>query len=237
MRIVLIGYGKMGKTIHRLAEKQGHQVVHTIDANNLEDLKNIDSWTPDVAIEFTNPKSAVKNILSLIAHDIPVVCGTTGWLQDWNEVQRALNHSNTGFFYASNYSIGVNIFFHLNLHLAKLMNGRHRYKAGIKEIHHLQKLDSPSGTAITLAEGIINEHDSYESWMEAKSTKSVLGIEAIREEGIFGIHEIAYTSQIDTITIQHEAHSRDGFASGAIMAAEWIQGKKGIFGMKDLLAL
>jgi len=231
MKIALVGYGKMGKTIERLAIAKGHQVVYrsstTMSEGNLEDA--------DVAIEFSVPEAAVQNIKMCISMGIPVVSGTTGWLTSYDEIIKECENRNGSFIYASNFSIGVNLFFSLNSYLAKLMQPWNEYKVRMEEIHHTQKKDAPSGTAITLAETIMKQQGIKEWSLDNQSGK--FPIKAIREGDVKGTHIIQYESEIDTISISHEAHSRDGFAIGAILAAEWLKDKKGVYSMKDVLQI
>ncbi len=238
MKIALIGYGKMGKTLEQTALKRGHEVVLRLDVNNPEDFNRLHE--ADVAIEFTRPESAINNILKCFEQGVPVVCGTTGWLEKFNEVVTECSKTHGTFFYASNYSIGVNIFFEINRLLASMMNNYDMYDVKMEEIHHTQKLDAPSGTAITLAQGIIENIERKTKWvsnsenMEAVSEKEI-NITAKRIDPAPGTHIITYDSPIDSIEITHTAHSREGFATGAVVAAEWLVGKKGIFSMKDML--
>ncbi len=236
MKIALIGYGKMGKTIEKMAIEQGHEVVLKFDVDNFDEftVKNIKK--ADVAIEFTRPEGAAENIKKCIEAGVPVVCGTTGWLAEKEEVDALCIEKGSAFFYASNYSVGVNIFFALNKFLAKMMNDQPQYGLETEEIHHTQKLDAPSGTSITLAEGIIENIKGKKSWInQASKAKSKVPIISKRIEKVPGTHTINYQSAIDEIEIKHTAHSRAGFAGGAIQAAEWIIEKKGVFGMSDML--
>ncbi len=236
MNIALIGYGKMGKAIEAIAMEKGHQVILKIDINNIEELTSENLKKCDVAIEFTNPDNAVKNILQCFDAGIPVVCGTTGWLDSFEEVQQICKQKNATFLCASNFSIGVNIFFEINKYAASLMNQQEEYDVSIEEIHHTQKKDSPSGTAITLAEQIIQKIDRKSKWINNVS-RNVQELEIIskRIDPAPGTHKIKYTSAVDDIEIIHTAHNRQGFAKGAILAAEFLQDKKGIFTMKDVL--
>lgn len=237
MNIALIGYGKMGKAIENIAKERGHHIVLKCDSKNeltTDKLKNV-----SVAIEFSTPKTVLSNLDILIQNNIPAVVGTTGWNNQLNEVTQKVNNKKTGLVHASNFSIGVNIFFKLNKYLADLMNHHSDYQVSIDEIHHTQKLDAPSGTALTLAEGIINNHQEYTSSYceennEVKKDNS-LKIKAIREPEVPGTHSVKYTSNIDTITIEHIAKQRTGFALGAVVAAEWIVDKQGVFTMQDVL--
>lgn len=236
MRIVLIGYGKMGKEIERLAMARGHQISAKIDIENQNDLHAITNIDVDVAIEFSNPISACSNIMKCIEKQIPVVCGTTGWLDKKSEVEKATLSFNSTFFYASNYSIGVNLFFKLNKQLAKLMEAHLGYDIFINEIHHLEKKDSPSGTAITIAEGIMSQYTNKKKWVNNEIPgEDEIGIWSQRESTKSGTHTVKYISKVDQIEITHEAFSREGFALGAVIAAEWVIGKKGVLGMDDLL--
>ena len=232
MKIALFGYGKMGKTIEQIALQKGHTIVlKTSGKSSLE--KIIEA---DVAIDFSTPKAAASNIKFCLERQIPIVCGTTGWLDNYNEIINFCNKCNGAFIYASNFSIGVNIFFKMNEYLANLMKPWKEYQVSLEEIHHTEKLDTPSGTAITLAEDIIKNSDK-KSWNLKKVEKNNIKITAKRQTNVKGTHTINYQSEIDTISIQHEAHSREGFALGALIAAEWLVGKKGIFSMKDVLKL
>jgi 4-hydroxy-tetrahydrodipicolinate reductase len=240
MKIALIGYGKMGKTIESIAQERGHEIVARI--NSSTPLSDNDISLADVAIEFTRPELAVEHILHCTDRSVPVVVGTTAWHEKLDEIKKLIIEKNGTLLYASNFSIGVNIFFEINKRLAQLMEGKHEYKAGIDEIHHLQKLDAPSGTAITLAEGIMNNNEDYFSWVlgEEKAphtTEGQLGITSFRQPDVPGTHVITYESDIDTISIKHEAHNRKGFALGAVVAAEWLHDKKGVFTMNDVLNL
>ncbi|MDZ7876910.1 MAG: 4-hydroxy-tetrahydrodipicolinate reductase [Saprospiraceae bacterium] len=234
MKIALIGYGKMGKTLERVAVSRGHEIVLKIDVNNPQDFDKLRA--ADVAIEFTRPESAVSNLEKCIAAGVPVVCGTTGWLAEYERISALCKARKTGFFYASNYSIGVNIFFEINRRLADMMNGYDMYDVSMEEIHHTQKLDAPSGTAITLAEGIFDHLPRKTNWVcNTEGSPSDLTITAKRIDPAPGTHIVRYDSPIDSIEITHTAHSREGFATGAVVAAEWLFGKKGVFSMKDLL--
>jgi 4-hydroxy-tetrahydrodipicolinate reductase len=239
MKIALIGYGKMGKTIENIATLRGHVIVLRLDVNNPEDFDKLSD--ADVAIEFTRPESAVGNLEKCIAAGVPVVCGTTGWLKHFDHIAALTKAKESAFFYASNYSIGVNIFFEINKRLAEMMNSQPQYDVKMEEIHHTQKLDAPSGTAITLAEGIFQNIERKTNWVctaennpHDASEKDIL-ITAKRIDPAPGTHTVTYESAIDTIEITHTAHSREGFATGAVLAAEWLYGKKGIFSMKDML--
>ncbi len=232
MKIALLGYGKMGKTLEKLSAEHGHKIVYIKDADR-EEGKFLDA---DVAIEFSTPGSAVENITLCFTNDIPVVSGTTGWLDQWDHVINICEKRNGSFIYASNFSIGVNLFFNLNEHLSKLMQPWKQYEASIREIHHVEKLDAPSGTAISLAEGVL-KHSGKSEWELESNDHQKLNISAERIADVKGTHEVVFSSEIDKLTIKHEAHSRDGFAHGALLAAQWLIGKKGVFSMKDVLEL
>ena len=234
MKIALIGYGKMGKAIEALAPQ--HEIVLKIDKDNA------DNWTldqlakADVAIEFSMPETVFDNLVKCFEAGVPVVCGTTGWLKRREELEKICNEKNGGFFYASNFSIGVNIFFQLNKILAKMMNQHTQYNIEMEEIHHTQKLDAPSGTAITLAEGILENMDRKKGWVKEQTIfEHEIPIQSKRIDKVPGTHSINYSSPFDDIEIIHTAHSREGFARGAIQAAEWMIKKQGIYGMEDLL--
>ncbi len=237
MNIAIIGYGKMGKEIARIAELRSHQIGLIIDIDNKEDLSTGKLSRNDVAIEFSSPKSAYHNIAACLKAGIPVVSGTTGWLDRWDDVARIAAETETGLFYASNFSIGVNILFALNTYLAEIMNSFPQYDVSLEEIHHIHKLDAPSGTAITLADQITEKLSSRNSWSLQKGNPKDIFIDAKREGEINGYHKVTYDSDIDTITISHNAKSREGFGTGAVLAAEYIKGKKGIHSMKDMLNL
>ena len=236
MKIALIGYGKMGKTIDQLAQAAGHEVVLRIDVGNHADLNPENLSAADVAIEFTRPESAFNNIVACLENGVPVVSGTTGWLDRLEDAKQLVEKYQGGLFYASNYSIGVNIFFAVNKYLAKLMRRYNQYDIEMEEIHHTQKLDAPSGTAITLAEGILGALSHKQSWVnEASKAEDELSIISKRIDKVPGTHTISYDCPIDNITITHTAHSREGFARGALSAAEWMVGKQGFYGMEDML--
>ncbi len=236
LKIGLIGFGKMGKIIEKLAIQKHHEIVLRVSRTNSIDLNIQNLGFLDVAIEFTAPHSAVDNLLKLANNKVPTICGTTGWLDQYDEVCDAFNQNNTPFLYASNFSIGVNVFFEINKKLSNLMNGFSSYEIDILESHHLEKKDAPSGTAITIAEQVIQNIDRKSSWLNAQpENANQLPIISKREAGVKGYHEVNYSSSIDKISIQHEAYSREGFASGALMAAEWIQDKKGIFSFGDMM--
>ena len=234
MKIALIGYGKMGKTIENIAVQRGHEIILRLDINNPEDFKRLAE--ANVAIEFTRPESATDNLKHCIAAKVPVVCGTTGWLEHFDTVSELCRKNNSAFFYASNYSIGVNIFFEINRRLASMMNNYPMYDVRMEETHHTQKLDAPSGTAITLANSILENVARKTKWVsDTEGSASDINITAKRIDPAPGTHIVTYDSAIDTIEITHTAHSREGFATGAVLAAEWIFGKKGVFSMKDML--
>ncbi|RMA64844.1 4-hydroxy-tetrahydrodipicolinate reductase [Ulvibacter antarcticus] len=232
MKIALLGYGKMGKTIERLASERGHTIVYKKTSSASEG----ELHKADAAIDFSTPETAEKNILLGLETGIPVISGTTGWLEAFQKITKFCQDRNGSFIYASNFSVGVNLFFQLNEQLATVMNSWPEYKVSIEEIHHTQKKDAPSGTAITVAEGII-KHSEKKKWTLNEGDPDAIEIKARRIDDVKGTHSVYYTSEIDTISIKHEAHSRDGFAIGAIMAAEWILDKKGIFTMKDVLEI
>jgi 4-hydroxy-tetrahydrodipicolinate reductase len=238
MNIALIGYGKMGKTIEKIALERNHTIVLKIDIENAADLTPQNLKKADVAIDFSIPDSAYSNILKCFEAMVPVVCGTTGWLDKMDEVLSIAKSGNNGFFYASNYSVGVNIFFKLNQYLAKMMSKFENYQVSMEEVHHIHKLDAPSGTAITLAEGIIDNIENKKDWkLDMPSETSSIGIKAIRKDEVPGIHRIKYDSEVDFIHIEHSAKSRQGFALGAVLAAEYMPGKTGYHTMEDLLNL
>ncbi|MDB9960742.1 4-hydroxy-tetrahydrodipicolinate reductase [Oceanihabitans sp.] len=230
MRIALLGYGKMGKTIEQIALQRGHSIV--IKANHGDEY---DITEADIAIDFSIPKAAYKNISHCLTHNVPVISGTTGWLEHYDQAVALCQAEKGAFIYASNFSLGVNIFFELNRTLAKMMNTLKEYKVSIEEIHHTQKLDAPSGTAITLANDIIKAHSNYSSWRLNESADQTIGITSKRIEDVPGTHTINYNSDVDAININHIAHNRQGFALGAVIAAEWLLGKTGVFTMKDVL--
>ncbi len=238
MKIALIGYGKMGKAIEEIALQKGHEIVLKIDADNQHEFNADNLNKADVAIEFTGPHSAVQNLKKCFDYGVGVVSGSTGWLEQWDEVKNYCESKNGSFIYASNFSIGVNLFFELNTYLAKLMNDHKEYDVMLEEIHHTQKKDAPSGTAITLAEQVLQHISSKTGWRnEETNNKNELSIISKRIDPAPGTHVIKYTSEIDDIEIIHTAHSRKGFAGGAVRAAEFLNGKKGIYTMKDVLSL
>lgn len=232
MKIALLGYGKMGRIIEEKAIQRGHEIIYKKESKGtFEGLEKA-----DVAIDFSVPIAAVTNIRACLDLNIPVISGTTGWLEEYENVVKECKEKQGAFLYGSNFSLGVNIFFELNAHLAKIMANFKDYNVSMEEIHHTQKLDAPSGTAITLAQGVI-ENSEYTSWTLDKAEEKEISITAIRQDSVPGTHSVFYDSPIDQIEIKHTAHSRDGFALGAVIAAEWIIGKKGVFSMKDVLNL
>jgi 4-hydroxy-tetrahydrodipicolinate reductase len=236
MKILLLGYGKMGKTIEQIALNRGHEIAGRIDVNNHADLDGLGKDDVDVAIEFSSPEAALDNVRDCLKRGWPVVCGTTGWLEHRTEIEELCRQKHGAFFYASNYSIGVNLFFRLNKLLARFMNGYPTYHVSMTEVHHTEKKDAPSGTAITLAEGIIEQIPAKKRWLnDADSQPDAVMIESLREGTVPGTHVVRYDSDVDTIEIKHVAYSRQGFALGALTAGEWLVGKEGVFGMEDLL--
>ena len=236
MNILLMGYGKMGQAIEKIAKSKGHHISGRITSGNTEQL-NKDVWdTTDVVIEFSSPEAAAKNIQLCLENNKPVVSGTTGWLREKPKIESLCKKMNGTFFYASNFSIGVNIFFRVNRYLAQIMEQNPQYDVSMKEIHHTEKKDSPSGTAITLAEGIMSEINRKTSWSEVEGAgDEMIKITSEREGQVPGTHIVRYDSEIDTIEIKHEAHSRQGFAVGAVLVAEWIKDKKGVLSMENFL--
>ena len=232
MKIALLGYGKMGQVIEKIALQRGHEiVVRKAIGDSFDGLENA-----TVAIDFSAPDAAVENISTALNLGIPVISGTTGWLHDYDKMVQLCNEKNSAFISSSNFSLGVNIFFELNSYLAKIMSKFEDYKVGIEEIHHTQKLDAPSGTAISLAKGVI-ENSNYTNWTLENPKSDDILIEAKRIENVPGTHTVAYNSNIDLIEIKHLAHNREGFALGAVIAAEWIVGKHGVYTMKDVLEI
>ncbi len=226
----------MGHAIEAIALKRGHKIAGTIDRDNTDDLKKFNSSNTDVAIEFSQPESAFQNIKYCLENNIPILSGTTGWLSKKEEVSQLCKNNKGTFFYASNYSIGVNLFFHLNEQLAQLMADQSEYEATIDEIHHTQKKDAPSGTAISLAEGIIDNNSKKENWLLDKESSESITIHAHRVNDVPGTHTVKYSSALDDIEIKHTAHSREGFAMGALMVSEWLPKQKGLLSMKDFLS-
>ena len=233
MKIALVGYGKMGQIIDKIAQTRGHEIVARLNESpTLENLNN-----PDVVIEFSSPESAFGNIKFCLEQGIPVVCGTTGWLEKKSEIEKICIENNSAFLYGSNFSLGVNLFFALNEKLAQLMKPfNNDYDCQLEEIHHIHKLDKPSGTAISLAEDIISNSD-FEKWKLDDTLGKELGIRAVREEEVPGTHIVTYRSEVDEIEIKHTAFNRNGFALGAVIASEWIIGRKGNFSVKEVLGL
>jgi len=236
VKIALVGYGKMGKEIEKIARDRGHEIVAIIDIDNIQDFDSPGFLSADVAIEFTRPETAVGNFLKCFERNVPVVAGTTGWLQQMNKIKAACENEGKTFFYASNYSIGVNVFFAVNKYLARVMDQFPSYDVRMEEIHHIHKLDSPSGTGITLAEGILENIDRKTRWEDTDQAvpAEVLAIHSMREGEVPGIHSVIYESEADVISIKHDAKSRKGFALGAVVAAEFTKGKKGFLTMNDI---
>ena len=230
MKIALLGYGKMGKEIEKISIERGHSISVIIDKE--DDVKSLIG--SDVAINFSTPSSAVSNIKLALDSSIPIISGTTGWLENYNEIVEYSKNTKTSFMYASNYSLGVNLFFELNKKLTSLLNKHDQYKIALQEIHHTEKIDKPSGTALTLAEDIIKGTD-YKDWSFKNNTNKTIKMESVRENNVPGTHKVKYDSEIDSIEITHTAHSRKGFALGAVVAAEWIIDKKGVFTMSDVI--
>jgi len=231
MKIALVGYGKMGKIIDEIATQRNHEIVARLNESPTSGNLN----NADVVIEFSNPEVAFNNIKTCLENNIPVICGTTGWLDQKPEIEKIAAENNTAFLYGSNFSLGVNLFFALNEKLANLMKNFPEYNVQLEEIHHTHKKDAPSGTAISLAEGIIKNDQRFEGWKLEETKEKELGIFAIREDEVPGTHSVFYKSSVDEIEIKHTAYSRNGFALGAVIAAEWIKGKTGNFSMKDVL--
>lgn len=231
MNIALLGYGKMGKTIEQIALKRGHKIVLTVD----KDDEGYDITKADVAIDFSIPMVAFQNISNCINNGVPVISGTTGWLEHFDKAVAMCHEKQGAFIYASNFSLGVNIFFELNKTLAKMMRALNQYHVSMEEIHHTQKLDAPSGTAISLANGIIANNNNYEAWKLDEAAEKTIPITAKRIADVPGTHTVTYQSDVDTISIEHVAHTREGFALGAVIAAEWLVGKTGVFTMNDVL--
>jgi 4-hydroxy-tetrahydrodipicolinate reductase len=238
MKIALFGYGKMGHEIEKIAVERGHEIIAIIDKDNYNDIQSGAFRSAQAAIEFTTPETAFDNVVACLLLGVPVVSGTTGWHNRVDEAKRICEEKQGTFFYASNYSLGVNIFFHINRELARIMGHFTGYNVSMKEIHHMQKKDAPSGTAITLAEDIIKQISRVLKWVDGDSVADdEIGIKSIREGNVPGTHVVAYDSDADTILIKHEAKSRKGFALGAVIAAEFIAGKKGIYTMSDILGV
>ena len=237
MKIALIGYGKMGKAIEEIAVDNGHKIILKINDENPAELNAFNLQKCDVAIEFTNPASAIENMRTCITAGVPVVCGSTGWVAQEEEIKKYCTQHNGALLYSSNFSIGVNIFFEINTQLAALMAKQKDYNVGIEETHHTQKKDAPSGTAITIAQQIISKRSDKNNWTINTAGSDEILIESKRIDPAPGTHHVKYSSEIDDIEIIHTAHSRKGFAKGAVIAAEFIVGKKGIFTMSDVLKL
>ena len=231
MRIALLGYGKMGKVIERIALERGHKIVLKVDGST----KNYNIALADVAIDFSVPSAAVSNITQCLTSGVPIISGTTGWLDQYDAMVSLCEEHDGAFIYASNFSLGVNLFFALNETLAKMIAPFQQYTSSIEEIHHTEKLDAPSGTAISLAQDIIKNTSATNWELDGKESSSTLPIKAVRTPKVPGTHTVTYASSIDDISIKHTAHNREGFALGAVIAAEWLKGKTGIFTMKDVL--
>ena len=242
MKIALIGYGKMGKLLERFAQERGHEICITIDADNASDIRSERFKEADVAIEFSVPHAALEHIYDAFEADVPIVVGTTGWYDELAAVEQKCRAGNNTLLYASNFSVGVNVFFYVNKVLARLMNSYSQYDVQVEEIHHTQKLDAPSGTAITIAEGILDGLERKNTWVnevigqqdDVIVKPNELLIESHRIEEVPGTHTVIYSSEVDELEFKHTAHSRAGFALGAILAAEWLHGKKGFYSIKDM---
>jgi 4-hydroxy-tetrahydrodipicolinate reductase len=235
MNIALFGYGKMGKEIEAIALKRNHTIVLKINKNNIGTITEADLKKADVIIEFSTPHSVIENIKKCIAAQVPIVVGTTGWYDNFEEIKKLCSEKNGSLFHATNFSLGVNLFFKVNTYLAELMNKYTDYNVSMEEIHHIHKLDKPSGTAITLAEQIIKKIDRKTNWSIDSKDANLLFIKDIREGEVPGTHIIKYQSEVDDIEIMHKAHNRKGFALGAVIAAEFLNGKKGIYTMSDII--
>lgn len=236
LKIILIGYGKMGRAIEQAARERGHSMVACISDKQGDITHICRSFQPDMAFEFTSPESAAGNIRSLLSAGVPVVSGSTGWLNEWDAISRLALETKGALFYSSNFSVGMNLLFHLTEMAARFMNHHPEYDIGIEEIHHTEKKDIPSGTAITLAERLIRHIAHKKTWkLNEESHGEAIGISAIRQPAVPGTHTVSFRSAIDTIELSHTAHSRMGFARGAVQAGEWLAGKKGIFSMEDML--
>lgn len=239
MKIALIGSGKMGKAIEEMAKLAGHHIYLRIDSKNIASVTAGELSEADVAIEFTRPDAAADNLIKCLEAKVPVVCGTTGWIDRYEEVSERFMKNSGSLLTASNFSVGVQLFFRLSRELAALMNRHPQYAAHLKEIHHIHKLDKPSGTALHTVNEIMEAHPSYHSWAlsvpEQEFQSDILPVESLREADVIGIHEISWSSPIDKISLRHEAFNRDGFAQGALLAAEWLIGRKGVFTMEDVL--
>jgi 4-hydroxy-tetrahydrodipicolinate reductase len=236
MNIAIIGYGRMGHEIETASIKRGHVIKLVVDQDNADDLNETKLKGIDVAIEFSTPDAAFKNIITCLMAKVPVVSGTTGWLKNYGRAVEICNMNNTAFIHSSNFSIGVNLLFRLNNELSKYMDHYHDYNVSIEEIHHIKKLDAPSGTAIALASGIVEQHSDYESWsMEEGKKSGCIPIRSVREGFVTGIHTVTWDSDIDTLILKHEAKNRKGLALGAVVAAEFICSREGIFTMDDVM--
>lgn len=236
MKIALLGYGKMGKAIEKIAVENGHEIVLKIGSRNLSELNSENLRKADVAIEFSTPQTVIQNIMFCFEAGTPVIVGTTSWNEHKKSIEEACLESGNAMLSASNFSLGVNLFFALNSHLAHLMNHYKDYKISIKEIHHTAKLDAPSGTAISIAEGIIEQNHHYNAWENSMNVSSqTIPVESVRLPDVPGTHEVKYTSAEDCIEITHTAFNREGFAKGALVAAQWLIGKQGVYSMKDVL--
>jgi 4-hydroxy-tetrahydrodipicolinate reductase len=235
MKIALIGTGKMGQAIEKLALSRGHEIVLKLNHENIASIHSDELKVADVAIEFTRPDAATSNLKRCLEANMPVICGTTGWYDELNQITDLFANNNGALVYASNFSVGVNMMFELNRILAKWMQSHNDYHVSLSEIHHIHKLDTPSGTAVTLANGIIENNSEYLKWTLEENQANAIYIDAKREPEVVGTHDVKWESEIDIIQLHHHAKSRDGFALGAIHAAEWIIGKKGVFTMKDIL--
>jgi len=238
MKIAIVGYGKMGKTIEKIARDRGHEISFAVDHGEADKLLQISKENTNVAIEFTQPEAAYENIKHLISNKVPVVSGTTGWLDKKPAIEELCQQKDGTFFYASNFSIGVNIFFKLNEYLANMMSNFNEYDVKMEEIHHTEKKDAPSGTAITLAEGILSQIKGKKQWInEVSASAELLPIASKRIDKVPGTHTVNYYSLVDDIEIKHTAHSREGFAKGAVIVAEWLQDKKGVLSMNDFMKI
>lgn len=235
MNIALLGYGKMGKEIETIALQRGHSIVLKVDESNALSFTNEELKKADVAIEFSTPQTVIANIKKCFDAQVPIVVGTTGWYDSFKEIETECKQKNTALFHATNFSLGVNLFFKVNSYLAELMNKYDSYNVEMEEIHHIHKLDKPSGTAISLANQVLDKIDRKKNWSITDNNSETLFIKDIREGEVPGTHIIKYTSSVDDIEIMHKAHNRKGFALGAVIAAEYIKGKKGIFTMNDLI--
>lgn len=235
MKIALFGYGKMGKEIEAIAISRGHEIILKITSNNSLSITDEDLKKADVAIEFSTPHTAIQNIKKCLNLNIPIIIGTTGWYENFDEIKTICNSKNGSMLHATNFSLGVNLFFKINSYLAELMDKYNNYDVAMEEIHHIHKLDKPSGTAISLAKQIIEKVDRKNNWSITEKNPETLFIKDVREGEVPGTHIIKYTSEVDDIEIMHKAHNRKGFALGAVIAAEFIKDKKGIFTMNDLI--